>query len=92
MHRVVYLHPDAPAKPAVGQPCNGCGVCCLAEPCPVGIVLSRKLKGACTALRWEGARYTCGALQGGRLRRWWVARWIAAGQGCDSSLEPTGKP
>lgn len=58
----------------------------------MGIVLSRKFKGACVALQWAGGRYTCGALQGGRLRRWLVGRWIAAGQGCDSTLEPTGKP
>ena len=43
---------------------NGCGVCCLLAPCPVGIVLSRRWRGSCAALRWVGAerRYRCGAL------------------------------
>ncbi len=62
--RVVWIEPDAPPKPAWGHPCNGCGVCCLLEPCPVGIVLSRRRRGACVALRWVVAerRYRCGAL------------------------------
>lgn len=92
--RIIQIHTEAPAKPAVGAVCNGCGVCCLAEPCPLGVLLTRRLHGACAALRWEGGRYVCGALaahpQG--LRGWLVKRWIAAGQGCDCSLEPAGKP
>jgi hypothetical protein len=62
--KTIAIHPDAPAKPGVGAACNGCGVCCLAEPCPVGMVLSRRRAGACTALRWMQAegRYGCGAL------------------------------
>ncbi len=49
---VAVIHPAAPAKPALGTPCNGCGLCCLAEPCPVGMVVSRKRRGPCAALRW----------------------------------------
>jgi hypothetical protein len=96
--RIIKIHPDAPPKPAVGAPCNGCGVCCLAEPCPLGVILSRRLKGACVALRWDGARYVCGALTAqpsgvaGRLGNWLVKRWIASGTGCDCSLEVAGKP
>jgi hypothetical protein len=78
----------------VGAACNGCGVCCLAEPCPLGVVLSRKLTGACVALRWEAGRYVCGALGNppNGVRGWLVRRWIAAGAGCDCSLEVAGKP
>ncbi|HEY9108389.1 MAG TPA: hypothetical protein VIN58_17060 [Roseateles sp.] len=92
--RVIQIHPDAPPKPAVGQPCNGCGVCCLAEPCPLGVVLSRRFKGACVALQWDGARYLCGALtaQPNGVRGWLVRRWISSGSGCDCSLEVGGKP
>ena len=91
--QVIHIHLDAPRKPTEGTACNGCGVCCLAEPCPLGMVLSRKRRGACVALRWsEGAKqYRCGALAAtflglpvGRL----VKRWISAGTGCDSDLEP----
>jgi len=39
-------------------------VCCLLEPCPLGVVLSRRRSGACAALRWhaEGSLYRCGAI------------------------------
>ena len=93
----------------MGANCNGCGVCCLVEPCPLGVVLSGRRTGACVALRWEDAqeRYFCGAVtqassvlrqtlpRGLRIlapilgptvaRLSW--RWIAAGKGCDCSLE-----
>lgn len=102
-HRVIMIEPAAPPKPPLGAPCNGCGVCCLAEPCPVGIVVSRRRHGACAALRWsaEDRRYVCGMLvaprgaRRGRIARLLerplralIARWIAAGRGCDSDLEP----
>ena len=97
----VHWQPQAPAKPALGQPCNGCGLCCLAEPCPLGIWASRRRSGPCAALCWDTGqgRYLCGVLadatqaaatQGGWRRRLWLAlvrRWIAAGQGCDADLQ-----
>jgi hypothetical protein len=62
--RIIPVQAAAPSKPAVGLPCNGCGVCCLYEPCPLGQVLSRRRHGACAALRWDGptVRYVCGAV------------------------------
>ena len=61
---IIHIQPDAPRKPALGQPCNGCGVCCLVEPCPLGQLLSRRRRGACAALRWDDAAglYRCGAM------------------------------
>jgi hypothetical protein len=91
--RVINLHPEAPAKPAVGARCNGCGWCCAAEPCPLGMLISMRRQGACRALRWdaENRRYDCGALaRAAHLGPWpqrLVARWIAAGAGCDATLE-----
>jgi hypothetical protein len=95
---VILLQPLAPPKPAEGAACNGCGVCCAVEPCPLGMVLSRRRSGACTALTWDAAqvRYLCGALA--EPRRWlpwlparWaqalVRRWIASSRGCDAGLE-----
>jgi hypothetical protein len=67
-HQVIHIHPEAPPKPPEGAPCNGCGVCCLAEPCPVGMIVSRKRRGACTALVWSEAtslapaHYQCGLM------------------------------
>lgn len=96
--RVIHIEPAAPPKPAVGAPCNGCGVCCLAEPCPVGMLLSMQRIGACRMLRWDDDqhRYYCGALERvqvwpavlGHTAQYMLKRWIAAGQGCDASWTP----
>ena len=112
-YQPILIHPEAPPKPAMGAPCNGCGVCCLLEPCPLGMLLSRRRHGACVALRWSDAhhQYRCGALSvpqdvlSGLLPRPFkglapalskslgvvAGRWIAVGQGCDSSVE-LGEP
>lgn len=95
---VIHLHPQAPPKPASGQPCNGCGLCCAWAPCPLGIWLSRRRSGACVALEWDAAQrlYRCGAVRDpARYLRWlppaWAARlarrWIAAARGCDATIE-----
>ncbi len=87
MIRSIRIHAAAPPKPAWGSACNGCGVCCLSQPCPVGILVSLKLSGACHALRWDAAatRYRCG-LMASTLRPL-AKRWIAAGKGCDSDAD-----
>lgn len=97
-HRVILLRAEAPGKPAPGAACNGCGVCCAAQPCPLGMLLSRRRQGRCRALQWRGTdgRYVCGVLA--QPRRWlpWlplatatrlVTRWIAAARGCDADLD-----
>jgi hypothetical protein len=100
LDRVIYLHAQAPSKPPEHAPCNGCGVCCASEPCPLGQVLSGRRQGTCTALLWDDAsnRYLCGAMaqparQLPRGLKWagpWLSRLarrlIAAGRGCDSSV------
>ena len=102
--RVIAIHAAAPAKPALGAPCNGCGQCCLAEPCPLGVLASRRRSGECAALEWQHDRYRCGLLRAplahllGRPRKTpvWLdtplralaRRWIAAGSGCDADIEP----
>jgi hypothetical protein len=60
----IAIHPLAPPKVPEGAPCNGCGVCCMHEPCPVGIFLTGRRRGACAALLWDQtqAQYRCGAL------------------------------
>ena len=98
---IVWLHPQAPRKPAEGAPCNGCGLCCLTEPCPLGMLVSRRRTGACAALRWSDAdrRYWCGMVADpggvtGIPHPWAVRalsalarRWIASGVGCDAQVQ-----
>ena len=97
----IAIHTAAPPKPEPGLPCNGCGVCCAAKPCPLSRLLLGHRRGACSALQWRGAdsRYACGmvtepahfvgwlpkSLEAFAARR--CARWIAAGSGCDSTIE-----
>ena len=90
MSIVIRIHAQAATKPAVGAACNGCGVCCLSEPCPIGVLVSLRTSGECRALRWEAsaARYRC-ALMSHRALAPLVKRWIAAGQGCDSDAVVT---
>lgn len=109
IERTIHIHPAAPVKVAAGAPCNGCGVCCLLEPCPLGMLISSGRDGPCRAVRWEPlvAQYRCGAIMDAqdvlanflpRGTRWLAPalapilrrlaqRWIAAGIGCDGSVE-----
>lgn len=97
--RTILLRADAPAKPPTGSPCNGCGLCCAAEPCPLGMWVSRRIRGRCAALRWQAdaGQYRCGVLTEPTRHLPWlparwaqalVRRWIAAQQGCDADLQP----
>ena len=95
----ILLHRDAPPKPAVGADCNGCGVCCAMEPCPLSHGLLGHRNGSCPALVWQGTRYGCGmVIEPAKHVRWLpdglesfaahlARRWIAAGTGCDCDAE-----
>ena len=98
---ILYLHPQAPPKPPLGEACNGCGLCCAWQPCPLGMLVTGRRHGTCAALRWHDAerRYRCTMVDApetawprlptalrGPLKRL-ARRWIAAGAGCDSTLE-----
>jgi hypothetical protein len=60
MEWISLAHP----KPAFGEPCNGCGLCCLAEPCPVAKEMLGETTGPCRALEFEDGRYWCGLIRG----------------------------
>jgi hypothetical protein len=96
----IHLHRTAPDKPALGAPCNGCGICCALETCPAGRLRFWQAAGPCPALQWSDIerRYHCGlllhpglylpvpaALETFTARC--MARWIAAGTGCDCTAE-----
>jgi hypothetical protein len=99
--QTIHLHTAAPAKPAEGQPCNGCGVCCALETCPAARLRFLQIKGPCPALEWAAndKRYVCGLLtrpahflkylpnRGEPMASRLFARWISAGRGCDCSVD-----
>lgn len=96
MTRDLTLHAPAPPKPAPGAACNGCGICCALERCPVARLFLPAAE-RCRALEWDDAarRYRCGmAVRPAAYLRWLPRRWevgagrwfasrIAAGSGCD---------
>jgi hypothetical protein len=98
MDQTITHHVGAPDKPRIGLACNGCGICCLAETCPLGRVVFLQRSGPCPALIWEGEakRYWCGMilkpeayisiLPGAITRKLspLFARWVAADIACDS--------
>jgi hypothetical protein len=59
LEQTIWLHRDAPPKPPPGAACNGCGVCCTAEPCPAGILLTLRLRGRCRMLRYDDPAQRC---------------------------------
>lgn len=103
---VILLQPAALPKPALGQTCNGCGVCCAWQPCPLGVLVSRRRHGACDALQWqaEQLRYRCAMVADprsvwpalppwtARLLQRLARRWIAAGVGCDADIDVQAPP
>jgi predicted molibdopterin-dependent oxidoreductase YjgC len=102
MQQVIAIALEAPTKPILGQPCNGCGVCCAAEPCPIGVLVSRSTTGRCAALTWQDEpvpRYVCGVVSDAqrflpsslralaRPMSRLAQRFISAGTGCDSDAQ-----
>jgi len=98
---LIWLRVDVPQKPNEGAPCNGCGICCASEPCPVAIVFLSQRRGSCRALEWddEGKFYRCGMLLRPEFylpklprfakptTRRLIHRWIAADTACDAPDE-----
>lgn len=86
-------------KAPYGQPCNSCGRCCAAGPCPLGRVIFGQERGLCPALvtiRGTG-KYFCGLVVAapsflpaavarcGRIQTQSAAAFIiSAGLGCDA--------
>jgi hypothetical protein len=99
--QLIRIHAQAPQKPVAGKPCNGCGLCCVAEPCPVSRFFLGHRDGSCPALIWEPAplRYVCGMVTDParflkplprpleKIAGRLFRRWIAADTACDFDAE-----
>jgi hypothetical protein len=54
-------------KPEIGEPCNGCGLCCRIRVCGTGSFAlglveryGERVDGPCPALEQQGVSFTCG--------------------------------
>lgn len=76
-------------KPAEGADCTRCGLCCVAIPCGIGLMLGSPVNEPCQLLEWEDGKSKCGALSrpGGEA----FARRLGIGKGCDSGPDD-GEP
>lgn len=84
-------------KPAHGQPCNGCGLCCMIARCDLGKQLFGDIRAPCPALTQTGAHaYSCGIVDMLAAKRYAsddarelfdAARLLVrAGEGCDCRI------
>jgi hypothetical protein len=87
----------AAPKPRKGEPCNGCGLCCLVQPCELAVeYLSAPADRPCPALEREGGRFWCGLVRApvryladlepwqGRMMARGFALLLGVGRGCDA--------
>ena len=54
---------ELPRKPAHGDACNGCGLCCIAEPCPIAAEMGAVIDRPCPYVEWEAGRFWCGLVR-----------------------------
>lgn len=85
-----------PVKPAIGQPCNGCGHCCKTEACLLSRDFLHSAVAPCIALEQEDGRYWCGLVRTpskylGLPQDWadpqlscTIAYTLGLGMGCDA--------
>jgi hypothetical protein len=89
-------------KPKFGDKCNGCGVCCIIEPCLLANEALDCYEGPCAALeQQEDGSYACGLV---KRPAWYMfnedvpseqtkdiseffATALGIGKGCDASDE-----
>ena len=85
-------------KPAFGDPCNGCGICCMITQCAVSVAMFGE-QDLCPALQDAGKSLACGLMintanyvpditsWGGKTLTETFTLMIGAGIGCDGTLE-----
>ena len=75
----------APPPPDHGQPCNGCGVCCIQSVCQVGVIAGAG-EAPCGFLLFHDGRFWCGIVEMERRTgiEPMVATALGIGRGCDA--------
>lgn len=78
----VSLPIHGPEKPRLGEPCNGCGFCCAAEVCAIGLVVyGEQTPAPCPAMRFKEGRFWCAVVQQFEP----IGVLLGIGMGCDSN-------
>lgn len=67
------------AKPAMGEPCNNCGWCCLTEVCRIGRMILGSGVIPCALLIERDGKYFCSVADNDARKR-----FIGIGTGCDA--------
>lgn len=80
-------HP-LPTKPFFGEKCNGCGLCCSAQLCPVIKLLMPKAQAPCPLLTFHDGRTYCSlvVVENRSKLPHIIADTLAIGVGCDSEV------
>ena len=84
------MKPTGPDKPPFGLPCNGCGYCCAAELCQIGIAIHGDIPAPCPSMEWEDSRFRCGAIRlaDSDIKYGLLVRMaLGIGLGCDSETD-----
>lgn len=50
-----------PTQPPHMARCNGCGLCCIAEQCPISLAIFNQAQ-VCPALESDGSKFLCGLM------------------------------
>ena len=85
-----------PKKPPEGTACNGCGLCCAVQLCPLAVEFIVDAAAPCPAMEFADGRFWCGLarrpsryfgipVSGTRLIRALVHAELSIGEGCDAS-------
>src|ERR1043165_2494420 len=96
--RHIGIKPGPPRKPPEGDACNGCGLCCAVQLCPIVIELLPDAQAPCPAMEFNGERFWCGLirrpsrylgtpLQSDRVIGPMAGVELAIGQGCDAGTD-----
>ena len=84
-----------PRKPAEGEACNGCGLCCAVELCALALEFLDQPQAPCPAMEFADGRFWCGLARnpsryfgtpaaGNRPIGAMVRRALSIGEGCDA--------
>lgn len=81
-----------PEKPKFGATCNGCGVCCMVQLCPLATVhLPPQATAPCPMLHFHDGRFWCGLFEATEADwQFVIGALIGVEMGCESTM-PTGE-